>query len=128
MIVKVIGSGVDDTPAPTNPKRFTSLITQTGTNIPTQVILENTAGLSMTFTRNNNGVYSITLGTPLPINKYSAIFGSNLLQNNDVACSIAFAGITLIAIQTGRTSLIGGASAMADNLLVNTMLEILVYD
>jgi hypothetical protein len=128
MEIELLGNGVSTTPAPTNPKRFTSLITQTGSNIPTQVILENTAGISMSFNRNNVGEYSIVLATALPINKYSAICGSNLVTNNCVSCSIAFSGTTLIALQSGITSISGGSTILADDLLVNTMLEILVYD
>ena len=42
MIVELLGSGVTEGVVSTNPKRFTCLLSQTGTNAPTTNILENT--------------------------------------------------------------------------------------
>jgi len=126
MIVKVIGSGVDDTPAPTNPKRYTALLTQTGTNNPTQVILENTTGKTFTWTYSLLGAYVCNSAT-LPANKYTMLLGSNFKNTNNSAF-LVIASDNLFAIRTVITSNSGGASVISNDILVNTMFEVLIYD
>ena len=119
MIVKVIGSGVDDTPAPTNPKRYTALLTQTGINNPTSVILENTPNITVDFTRGNAGGY-ICNTINLPANKYSIIIGSNYTDTNNAGIIIQLSD-TIVIMETVITSNSGGAITKSDNILNNTM-------
>ena len=66
MIVELLGSGVTEGVVSTNPKRFTCLLSQTGTNAPTTNILENTLGLTFTASYSFIGGYTFNItSTPL---------------------------------------------------------------
>lgn len=52
-------------------KVYRALLSQSGTNAPTAVVLENTLGGTLVWTRSNAGKYVGTLAGAFPINKCS---------------------------------------------------------
>tara|TARA_R110000744_G_scaffold329802_2_gene435351 strand:- start:3426 stop:3812 length:387 start_codon:yes stop_codon:yes gene_type:complete len=128
MIVELLGSGVTEGVVSTNPKRFTCLLSQTGTNAPTTNILENTLGLTFTASYSFIGGYTFNItSTPLVTGKYTSLIGSNYSANNNNGI-ITFPSNILFFIETRQWSNIGGASVLTDSVLNNTMIEILQYD
>jgi len=104
-------------------KVYKALLTQNSTDAPTAVVLENTLGGDITWTRNNEGYYIATLtgGFPdlnkliLPQSRYIDIFSNawlNVLYGDPN--SIEF-----------NTSIIGGVNE--DSWLLNTPIIIEVY-
>lgn len=55
-------------------KVYTALLSQSGTNAPTAVILENTLGGTVVWTRSSVGTYSATLTNAFPSNKTVIIY------------------------------------------------------
>lgn len=98
-----------------NNKVYTALISQTGTNAPTAIVLENTLGTVPTFNYEGVGQYSISLnGNFLTVNTFQLI-GNNNLGGFDIL-NIYDNGDDSVWIDTG-----------ANDKLSNTPIEIRVY-
>jgi len=110
-----------------NPKKYTCLLSQTGTNAPTQIILENTIGVTINISYSGVGIYLFVLSSALPTNKYSLLIGSSYSATNNTGY-ILVVNDSLFGIETGVTSNIGGATITSDDILNNTLVEILQYD
>lgn len=105
---------------------YKALITQSGTGDPTVIVLENTLGGDIVWTRSSLGIYNGVLSGAFPdANKFFAKNG--FVMNVDVS-SVAIKpfGISRvdsdnIKIQTGTTS------TLQDGVLNSTPIEIQVY-
>lgn len=107
-------------PRPKFKKTYSALLTQTGTSAPTAVILQNTLGGTITWTRTGVGIYNgnINLTVGFPAGKTSILTGQRVgnvvgtrTDDND------------IGIQT-----IDNQPANSDNVLVDTLIQIDVYE
>lgn len=105
-------------------KVYTALMTQVGTNAPTAVVLANTLGGEIIWTRSNTGYYKGTLnGAFIQDKTYTSITIDN--NNGNVFKDIYVDNINEIAIQTW-TDL--AATSTSDEQLLNTPIEIRVYN
>ena len=99
-------------------KVYTALLTQTGTNAPTAVVLENTLGGSITFGYTGVGTYSANSSSFFTTSKTSVILGglgayssgSFILDNSTITLTTAVGGV------------------YDNGGLINTFLEIRVYN
>ena len=106
-------------------KVYTALLTQTGTNDPTEIILDNTIG-SIIWTRITDGNYLGTL-TGAFINNKTALF----IQDNVTLSSIAIAPAD-VWIERSSDDTVNiytmDSSNLIDDVLNNTTIEIRVYN
>lgn len=98
---------------------YTALLTQIGTNPPTAIILQNTLGKQITWTRYTAGIYLGTIPGNFIITKTTA----NIVKNN------ADRGYT-IQVQADRIVIYTstGPTVGVDDALNNTLVEIKIYD
>jgi hypothetical protein len=98
-----------------------SLLTQTGTSVPTEILLENGAGISLTWTRLSAGMYRATYGSAVDLSKIALRIG-NAYQYSEMIGVIINSTTTTFQLAIEGDNL-GGV----DDSLENTMLEIRVY-
>lgn len=111
-------SSVDSRPY----KVYTALVDQTGTNAPTVVVLENTLGGTIVWTRVAAGIYSGTLTGAFPLDKTFTIIGGNYLSPLHFLRSVRNTD-DIIGIIVNNN-----AGTSVDNILKKTSLEIRVYN
>lgn len=106
-------------------KSYIALLTQTSTNAPTAIVLQNTLGVTVTYGYTATGVYSIELGTAYASGKVG-IFISPFGNSNNYALSstigFQYDGTTGYILRTFDST-----GALSDKGLGNTMIEIRVY-
>lgn len=103
-------------------KVCTFLVTQTGTNAPTAIFLENTIGANPTLSRAFTGDYYATFsGTPLTTDKTVVINSGFYTPAN------CFIKSTRASSTVARVLTINAAGSTADGILENTLIEIRVY-
>ena len=102
-------------------KSYTCLLTQTGTSVPTSVILNNDAGISLTWSRTNPGSYRATYGSPVDLAK-TAIFMSPNYKFSEIIGVLKTQSTTTFDI-----FLEGDNTGGQDDCLLNTPLEIRIY-
>jgi hypothetical protein len=106
-------------------KKYVALLNQVGTNIPTAIVLENTFSEIPTFSRTSAGVYKLELIDSFTLDKTFIVTGSADVSagTGDFATVIARRfdedTITLYTYDNFTSS---------DNMLVNTSIEIRVYE
>lgn len=104
-------------------KVYTALLTQSGTSDPTAIILENSLGGTVTWTRNDAGDYTATLSGGFPADKTWIISG--LVDDGDPYNQTP---LYLRRVDdntlSAKTIVAGGGG---DGQLVNTSIEIRVY-
>jgi hypothetical protein len=106
-------------------KKYVALLNQSGTADPTAIILENTFSEIPTFSRTSTGVYKLELIDAFTLNKTFIVSGSADVSggSGDFATLIARRfdedTITLYTYDNFTSS---------DNMLVNTSIEIRVYE
>lgn len=106
-------------------KKYVALINQSSTNAPTAIVLENTFSEIPTFSRTSTGVYKLELIDSFTLDKTFIITGSADISagTGDFATVIARRfdedTITLYTYDNFTSS---------DNMLVNTSIEIRVYE
>lgn len=109
-------------------KSYVALLTQTGTNNPTAVVLENTLGVTPIWTRDAVGKYYTNLGAvAFPANQGVCFIGGsgNLgLADTDVRINSLFGTSGIYGGYILSTSL----GALADGVLTNASVEIRVYN
>ena len=104
-------------------KVYTALLSQSGTNNPTAIELENTLGSSVSFLRDGTGTYYINFNQVFPnINKIFFVLGNSSISANtnfsierDASSPILYTYDVL-------------SSNTSDDLLTNTEIEIRVYE
>ena len=98
-----------------------SLVNQTGTDAPTETILENSAGITLTWSRLSSGMYRATYGSAVDLSKTTLRIG-NAYQYSEIIGVIIGSTTTQFQLAIEADNL-GGVDAA----LTNTMLEIRVY-
>jgi len=98
-----------------------SLVAQSGTNAPTETILENSAGITLTWTRLSAGMYRATYGSSVDLSKTTLRIGNTYKYSEIIGVIIDSTTTKFqLAIESD-----GGPGV--DDTLENTMLEIRVY-
>ena len=104
-------------------KVYTALLTQSGTDAPVATVLENTLGGDVVWDRGGTGYYIGTLTGAFTLNKTgftiqppSNFADTGYFETNDV---------TVNTVEFTYAKASGGA---ADNVLLNTLIEIRVYN
>lgn len=101
---------------------YRALLTQTGTDAPTAVVLENTLGGTVVWTYVSTGSYAGTLAGAFPVNKTALLTGTSLNVNGDYASIyLRRANDNAVDLSTSDTG------SAADALLDATFIQILVY-
>lgn len=112
---------ITDGPAPAGTKYYNAILTQSGTNPPTAIVLQNTFGVTLTWTYNATGVYKLTAAT----NEFTANKTHVLISKGD------FANYFVGAYTNAETELtvetFDGAGAAANTWLSQTSISITVY-
>jgi hypothetical protein len=106
-------------------KVYTALLTQNGANAPTAVVLENTLGGTPTFTYISIGVYQMTLNGSFNSSKTWVVGGSadvNAGAGDFATLDIRRLNDNIISLRTYDNF------SAADSMLVNTSIEIRVYN
>jgi hypothetical protein len=97
-------------------KVYTASLTQEGTDNPSAVVLENTLGFEVTWVRESEGEYTLTLPSGTDISKFFIILGINNLNTDGVSISDKL-GVQSITINTNA----------GDDSLSNSGIEIRMY-
>ena len=110
------------------PKVYRAHLTQSGSNIPTAVIFENSLGGVPAFVRSSSGIYTMTLSAAWVSAKTFitiAQFGTNAVAGGGAAHRIQAVrtNANVITITTGDDD----GNAVADGVLGTTPIEIFVY-
>lgn len=110
---------------------YTATLTQTGTDAPVATVLRNTTGITFTWARSAEGVYTITAdsGTPFVVNKTLPSISINKSWSTQVAYifSATRTSTTIITVNTGYQTGAGGDSQLNDGTLTETPFEIRIY-
>lgn len=102
-------------------KKYIANLTQTGTNDPTAIVFENTLGVTITYSYDNTGDYSLTASASIFTQYYTwIIISTNGIPNTQ--CYTSWVNDTTIRIRTTN-----GSSA-SNGLLEDTAIEIRVYE
>ncbi len=105
-------------------KKYVALISQTSTNAPTAIVLENTLSGTPTLTRTGIGSYELTLNTEFTTDKTWVVGGS--ADNN--AGGGDFATLDIRRLNANKITLITYDNfSVSDDMLVSTSIEIRVY-
>lgn len=101
---------------------YTALISQSGINVPTAIVLENTTGIvNPTFTRSGNGIYNVNFSSAiLTTNKTTLNFGPLTATTRHTAGSITSTSSVQIFSDNAGT--------LADGMFIKTLIEIKIYD
>lgn len=106
-------------------RSYTALLSQSGTDAPDPIVLDNTVG-SIVWTRNSNGIYSGTLTDAFTSSK-TALF----IQDNVTLSSIAVSPAD-VWIERSSSDVVNiyttNSTSLIDNVLNNTTVEIRVYN
>jgi hypothetical protein len=101
-------------------KVYSALLSQTGTNAPTAVVLENTIGF-IGFGYTTTGTYSIVSNGDFTLDK-TAIFANNVIVSNGETVACAYGSTLFCQI---NTRLVGVST---NGILNKTFVEIRVYN
>jgi hypothetical protein len=107
---------------------YSALLSQTGTNAPTAIVLANTLGGTPTFTRSSAGVYTLTLSTAFTVNK--TFLSGTVESGGGVSANFVMltrANANEIIIKTVSADASFPVQDLADGLLNNSSVEIRVY-
>ncbi len=108
---------------------YTALLSQSSTDAPTAVVLENTFPFEPTFIYEDVGIYSIIFPFVIPINKFFIVYNPttvDLVTSNGIITEMYYNGPGLdISKITINTAAVGGA--FSDGELQNNSVEIRVY-
>lgn len=103
-------------------KVYTALLSQSGTDAPTAVVLENTLGGTVVWARSTTGVYYATSGYRFTDNK-TTVFINNHRQDSNV--TIECTNNNNVSVSTYGTSAVPFSGV--DGRLLNNAIEIRVY-
>lgn len=109
-------------------KCYTALLTQTGTSDPVATVLENTLGVTPTWTRDAVGKYYANLGAGVFLPAQSASFISGMgdlgSADNDVKVKTLFGTAGVYGPYIVSTAL----GSFSDGVLSNAVIEIRIYN
>jgi len=109
-------------------KVYVGLLTQSSTNAPTAVVLENTLGGIPVLTYNIAGGYVVTLAGVFTLNKTFIILGTTPHNQGSATSMVVACPNESLTLDSFEISTIDNIGAQANNLLENTPIEIRVYD
>jgi hypothetical protein len=113
-------------------KVYTALLTQTGTDAPVAIVLENTLGYNITWGYDNVGVYTATgITNTFANDKFAFIQGAGNSSSLVSLWAYNIAGPpnnTLILECYDLGNVGGGSFDLKDNILINQFIEIRVYN
>jgi hypothetical protein len=115
-------SGLDVRPY----KVYTALLTQTGTNAPVAIVLENTLGGNIVWSRLDNGIYIGTLSNSFIENKTGVIINNTAYATDSQITTVDILTTSTVNIQTSYTT--DGVFALEDSCMYNNLIEIRVYN
>lgn len=105
-------------------KVYTALLTQTGTNAPTAIILQNTLGI-LSYSYDGVGLYTIVSFGLFTLNKTGILKGS-VTNNSDPSFEGSFTTLVsdtnTITLRTASSSL-----SLSNDCMLDTLIEIRVY-
>ena len=107
-------------------KEYVALLTQSGGNAPTAVVLSNTLGGVPVWTKNNIGVYYLILIGAFPVDKTfytKMIHGSSV---DSLICEMYTVSDDTMGISCSQNT--GGVSRGVDDVLSKIPISIKVYD
>jgi len=106
-------------------KVYTALLTQSGTDAPTAIVLENTIG-NIVWTRQAAGDYIATLSNAFVLNKTICLAYANQIDSQGVPYLYYFERINIssLSLQTGNSN----TTSNEDGLIINIPFEIRVYN
>lgn len=107
-------------------KIYRALLTQSGTNAPTAIVLENTLGGNLSFVYRTEGAYTVTSSSLFTLNKTMISFGNVINNANAGTLEVSAQGedITSSSIPFN----VKGDNASANSILLKTPIEIIVYN
>lgn len=112
------------------PKVYRALLTQTGTDAPVATVLENTLGGAIVWTYETNGGYAGACVGAFTAGKtcISPVTVANSMEYNALTvCSLNRTGADNLTLLSASLNAQEGTLTLADDLLVNACVEILVY-
>jgi hypothetical protein len=105
------------------PLKYTALISQSGTSAPTAIVLDNTLGGTVVWTRNSTGVYFGTLSGAFTVNKSIAnIDMPNGTGNPITRLQWVFGSTSVLQISSKNSS-----ETLTDGILSSAVIKIEVY-
>lgn len=111
-------------------KVYTILVSQSGTNEPTSIVLKNTLNFTPVWTRINTGSYDLAYSNGFPVGKTTVTFGNGFSELNTIVVKEDIRDNNSLPIMT--YSHVGGTWAgnviTYDDVLYNTLIEIRVYN
>ena len=108
-------------------KVYTALLTQSGTDAPVAIVLENTLGGEVVWSYDSVGVYVGTLSGAFDVNKTALYTSQSSDSNNDVG-SVPYIFMEVDTIDDILVhSIVKSTNAYSDGLLYRTTIEIRVY-
>ena len=102
-------------------KVYIAILSQTDDDAPIPVVLENTLGGDITWARDAEGEYSATLTGAFTVGKTWMMCPANTTIGGSTI--VDFLDVDSVYLATAN-----GADTLADNLLLNTSIEIRVYN
>ena len=114
-------------------KVYTALLTQSGTASPTEIILENTLGVTPTYTYINIGVYRIVFPTNILTSTNFTVTQGAGNQSTLSSLWAYYISPNEINIECYDLGNVGGlypsvGNSLVDGILINQMIEIKVYN
>ena len=105
-------------------KVYTALLSQSGTNNPVATVLENTTGLTITWTRTGGGEYNANFSSPILIlGKVGAIIGGDHSAWDGTYINHSYyvdtSNYAFTSVDSGNT--------LVDSMYSNTLIEIRIY-
>lgn len=105
-------------------KVYTAILNQTGTNAPTAIVLDNTLGATISYTRNAAGWYTVTCSSPLFITNKLVVFLSRTAVSPPIDQSFTTNTTSDFYLFTNTSADVGQDSSMGSGLPI----EIRVYN
>jgi hypothetical protein len=107
-------------------KVYTALLTQTGTDAPVATVLENTLGGTVVWGYTVTGEYTATLSGGFTLNKTFIVMGNTFDSVNSTLMLTGILALNADGFQLNTARIDDGM--LVDNQLLNTAIEIRVYD
>jgi hypothetical protein len=107
-------------------KVYTALLNQTGTDAPVATVLENTLGGTVVWGYTVTGEYTATLSGAFTLNKTFIFMGNTFDSVNSTLMLTGILALNADGFQLNTARIDDGL--LVDNQLLNTAIEIRVYD
>jgi hypothetical protein len=108
-------------------KVYSALITQTGTDAPVATVLQNTLGVTMTWSRFSTGVYIVTAGSGIFLENKTWVVINNINLSSGTYYDINRDSNSIIAVGSAVYDAGSPPYVRADDLIGILSIEIRVY-